>query len=359
VWGWEQPWQIKEYPVPEPAPGALLIKLTLANICGSDLHLWQSDLRAIRTASPRQWGHEGTGRVAALGEGVTVDSAGAPLARGDRVVFSHFFPCGRCRACLRADDRLCIHRRDMMLESCDIWPHFRGTFGDYYYLFPHHTVLKVPDSLSDELVAGINCAMSQVICGWETAGIKLGDNIVIQGAGGLGIYSIAVARERGAGRIISIDQVPERLELARSFGADEVIDMREYPTPALRIQRVKELTDGWGADAVMEVVGVPQAVDEGIHMVGQGGRYVEIGNVSAGNHTYLANPEEWTHGNITIYGNNNWGRRHLQMALDMLIRTRDRYPYHRIISHKFALAEINEAMEQQAQGHITRASLVP
>jgi L-iditol 2-dehydrogenase len=94
-------------------------------------------------------------------------------------------------------------------------------------------------------------------------------------------------------------------------------------------------------------------------MVGQGGRYVEIGNVSAGNHTYLANPEEWTHGNITIYGNNNWGRRHLQMALDMLIRTRDRYPYHRIVSHKFPLAEINQAMEQQAQGHITRASLVP
>ena len=65
------------------------------------------------------------------------------------------------------------------------------------------------------------------------------------------------------------------------------------------------------------------------------------------------------HGNITIYGNNNWGRRHLQMALDMLIRTRDRYPYHRIISHTFSLAAINHAMEQQAQGHITRASLVP
>ena len=165
VWGWERPWQIKEYPVPEPAPGALLLELTLANICGSDLHLWQSDMRAIRTSWPRQWGHEGTGRVAALGEGVTADSAGAPLAIGDRVVFSHFFPCGRCRACLRVDDRLCIHRRDMMLDN---WPHFRGTFGDYYYLFPNHTVLKVPDNLSDELVAGINCAMSQVICGWET-----------------------------------------------------------------------------------------------------------------------------------------------------------------------------------------------
>ncbi|RDJ93748.1 hypothetical protein B4Q13_19770, partial [Lacticaseibacillus rhamnosus] len=84
-------------------------------------------------------------------------------------------------------------------------PYFKGTFGDYFYLYPNHTVFKVPDELPDELVVGVNCAMAQVTAGLDLAGVGIGDNVVIQGAGGLGLYAIAVARERGAGQIIVID----------------------------------------------------------------------------------------------------------------------------------------------------------
>lgn len=359
-YGAGQPFRINEYPVPEPEPGAALVKISLANVCGSDLHVWRGELDPAKRgrAVPVHQGHEGTGRIAALGAGVTTDSNNEPLKVGDRVIFSYFFPCGRCRNCLAGKEWACPRRMHYRATSCDIWPHFKGTFGDYFYLYPNHAVFKVPDELPDELVAGVNCAMAQVTCGLDLAQLTVGESLVIQGAGGLGLYAIAVARERGAGQIIVIDGVAERLELAARFGADELIDLRELPEPEQRVQRVRELTGGWGADVVIELVGFPSVIAEGILMVRSGGRYVEIGNISPGL-TFPADPARWVVENITIIGNNHYGRRHLRDALDMLRRTRHKYPFDRIVSHKFPLEAINEVMAAQDQGHITRASLVP
>ena len=355
-----RPFELKEYEVPEPEPGAAVVRMTLANVCGSDLHTWRGDLDPIKRgrAMPAHQGHEGTGRISALGAGVETDSNGQPLRLGDRVVFSYFFPCGRCQACLNGKDWTCPNRMHHRASSCEVWTHFKGTFGDYFYLYPGHMVFKVPDALPDEVVAGVNCAMAQVTCGWDLANVQLGETVVIQGAGGLGLYAIAVARERGAGRIIVVDGVRERLEVAAMFGADEFVDIQDLPEPAQRIARVKELTRGWGADVVMEVGGFPKITEEGIQMVGSGGRYVEIGNISPGL-TYAADPAFWVTQNITIFGNNHYGRRHLRDALDMLARTTHKYPYQRIVSHKFPLTEINEAFAQQDRGAITRSSLVP
>jgi D-arabinose 1-dehydrogenase-like Zn-dependent alcohol dehydrogenase len=163
--------RIVEYPVPDPEPGALLIAITLANICGSDIHGYRGEVRGLDGHRPRHHqGHEGTGRVAALGEGVTTDSNGQPLAVGDRVIFGAFYYCGWCRACVAGREWCCPTRRDHMRSSADTWPHFRGVFDDYHYLFPGHTVFKTSDELSDEVVAGINCAMTQVYGGLEVAG---------------------------------------------------------------------------------------------------------------------------------------------------------------------------------------------
>src|SRR5215207_2353353 len=272
-YGAGKPIEIKEYPVPEPGPGAALVKISLANVCGSDLHSWRGDIDYAKRgrALPRHLGHEGTGRIAALGEGVSRDSNGEPLDVGDRVVFAYFFPCGRCRACLKGKDYACPQRASHLVQSCDEAPYFKGTFGDYFYLYPNHTVFKVPDELSDELVVGLNCAMAQVTAGLDLASVAVGENVVIQGAGGLGLYAIAVARERGAGQIIVVDAVPERLEVATMFGADEVLDIRDLPEVNQRVRRVKELTAGWGADVALELAGFPRVTEEGIQMLGAGG----------------------------------------------------------------------------------------
>jgi len=96
--------ELREYPVPDPEPGAILIRLTRAGVCGSDLHIWRGEMKEVYGALPRDltFGHEMCGRVERLGTGITVDSAGHPLGEGDRVAFLYFFPCGRCSVCLPA-----------------------------------------------------------------------------------------------------------------------------------------------------------------------------------------------------------------------------------------------------------------
>ena len=361
VWnGFGKPFEIREFPIPEPRPGAVLIKVALANVCGSDIHYWKGELDYAKMGRPLplNTGHEHTGTVAQLGEGVTTDTTGQPLRVGDRVIYRYFNPCGHCIACLRRQFKSCPTRQANFLISCEQWPHFQGGFGQYFYLRPNHAIFKLPDEITDEMAAGINCAFTQVFAGLEIAGLRAGQSVVIQGAGGLGVYACAVAREMGAARIVVIDGVDERLELASEFGADEFIDLREYSTAAARIERVRALTDNWGADIVMELVGNPNVVDEGLRMTAPEGTYLEIGNINVGWETHF-DPAWIVFGNRRIQGVAHYEAEHLKGALDLMVRTRTKYPYHKIVSHKFPLERINEAFTQQVEGHITRAAIVP
>jgi D-arabinose 1-dehydrogenase-like Zn-dependent alcohol dehydrogenase len=352
--------RINEYAVPEPEPGAIVVKMTVANVCGSDLHQWRGefDVEKFGRPYPQILGHEMTGTVHQLGDGVSRDTAGLPLSVGDRVVWRYFYPCGTCRACLKKVTRACPNARTYLLNSCDVAPHFYGAFGDYYYVRPGAALFKVPDELSDVTVAGVNCALSQVVGGMQLADLKMGDNVVIQGAGGLGVYATAVATELGAGQVIVIDSIPERLELARGFGASAVIDIEEFPDPDLRVARVMELTGGWGADVVAELVGHPRVCNEGLRMLGRTGRYLEIGNINPGL-TYELDPSYLIFGNRSILGMVYYEAEHLAQALDLMRRTRKKYPWDRVVSHTFPLEQINEAFEASDQGKVTRAAIVP
>lgn len=355
-----KPMEIVEYPVPEPEPGAILVRVSRANICGSDMHQWRGDLNltALGAPLPAILGHEMTGTVAKLGEGVTTDSSGQPLAVGDRIVHRYFYPCGHCKACLRGQDAACPIAPLAVVSPCEQPPHFFGTFAEYHYIRPNHTVFKVPADLTDDMVAPANCALSQVIYGLERVGFRFGETIAIQGAGGLGIYATAVAKEMGAAKVIVVDGIDERLELARAFGADEVIDLKEFKTPLERMMRVRSLTDGWGADVVAELVGFPQAIPEGLDMLGYGGRYLEMGNISFGL-TYEAEPCKLVMDNKTMVGVLQYEAWALKKALDFLSRAKDRYPFERILSRSYPLEQINQAFEDQEKGLVSRATIVP
>ncbi len=358
--GLGKPMKIKEYPVPEPEPGAILIKVRRANICGSDLHIWRGDVDLANLGQPLPivFGHEMIGTVAKLGEGISTDSAGQPLAVGDRVVYRYFFPCGRCRACLRGDDAACPMNSFGVYGLVEEYPHFGGAYADYYYLRPHHTVYKVPDDVTDDMAAPANCALSEVIYGLDKVKLSFGETIVIQGAGGLGIYATAVAKEMGAGKVIVIDGITQRLELAKAFGADEWIDMREFKTVEDRVMRVRELTGGWGSDVVADFVGFPQAMVEGIDMVGNGGRYLEIGNI-APLKTCEIDPSGLVINNKSIIGVMLYTPAYLKKALDFLSRAKNSYPFEKILSHSYPLEKINKAFDDALKGKVSRATIVP
>src|ERR687887_2504303 len=217
---------LREYPVPEVEPGAILVKLTRAGVCGSDLHIWRGEMKDVYGALPRDltFGHEMCGRVERLGAGVRVDAAGQPLREGDRVTFLYFFPCGRCRVCLRDEMGSCP-RKGRPNRVAGTAPYFNNAYGDYYYLRPGGWIFRIPDEVSDDVATPANCALAQVIYGLHRAGLRAGDTAVIQGAGGLGLNAVAVARDMGADRVIVLDRVPARLELARAFGADHALSL--------------------------------------------------------------------------------------------------------------------------------------
>ena len=234
-----KPFEIQEYDVPEPAPGAVVLRMTQAGICGSDLHVWRGDqVNVPLPPTGRAMGHEGTGVVEILGDGVTTDSGGAPIEKGDRVVYAAVFPCYHCHQCLKGNTNWCMNRN---YPAAGTWPYFTGTYADFLYLPARHPFFRVPDGLDDDLLGPVNCAMGTVTTGLIRADAGEGDYVVIQGAGGLGIHATAMAKEMGADRVIVLDRL-ENLELAEAFGADHTINIEEFNTPETRLRRVRELT---------------------------------------------------------------------------------------------------------------------
>jgi threonine dehydrogenase-like Zn-dependent dehydrogenase len=352
--------EIETVTLPEVAPGQILIRVSRTNICGSDVHAWHGTFatRGLGGQLPTVLGHEMVGAVAALGDGVTADSNGASLQVGTRVVFPYFFCCHTCRNCLAGRRSACLNLKMAMLGRADEPPYFVGGYGDYFLLPAGAVVYTVPDAVSDDIAAGANCALSQVMYGLERVDLQLGEYVVVQGAGALGLYAVAVAKARGAARVIAVDGVPERLELATAFGADAVIDINEVPAAKDRAKAVRKLTDGQGADVVVEVVGHPSAIEEGLQMLGQFGRYVEIGNINIGK-TFEFDPSRFVFGNKTMVGVSLYDPAVLSRALTFLEQYQDTLPFDRLAAASYALDNINEAFAAAEGKRDVRASIVP
>lgn len=350
--------RLASFPVPAPEPGAAVIRISRANLCGSDVHAWLGhfDIRKLGATFPTILGHEACGAIAALGEGLTTDSVGRPLAVGDRVVFAYFIACGRCLSCLRGATHACPNRWMAMADCADRPPHFIGTFADYFYIRPGMTILRAPDNVPDAVLAGANCALAQVIFGIDEAGLAPDDTVVVQGAGGLGLFATAIAHERGAGRVIVVDAVPERLELAKEFGADVIISTAELGTPRDRVRRVRELTDGWGADLVIEVAGVADAVAEGLSFLAPTGRYLVMGSVAAGQSVSIE-PARLILSNARMLGVSWYRPMALHRAMEFLARNVERLPLDRLSGTAYPLEQIDDAFRDAAERRVARPAL--
>jgi threonine dehydrogenase-like Zn-dependent dehydrogenase len=332
--------------VPELKAGGIRIRNTGAAICGSDLHGWRADGDNPPTGRRMVGGHECSGVVDALGAGVTTDSMGRALNEGDRVVYPFFFPCLRCYQCVHGELHACPNRYHPRFKtgSFEEYPFCDGGFAQYWNLPPGHFVFKAPDSIPDQVLATVNCSLSQVTWAIHQGEMKFGDTVVIQGAGGLGIYATAIAADAGASKIIVIDGQTSRLDLAKQCGATDLIDLRELSTPESRVSRVLELTDGVGADMVVEVVGIAAATLEGLDMVRSGGKFIDVGNISGGS---ISLP-----GNRIIRGQIHWiGVGHynpwiLEKSVGWLERVSEKYPLFDLVSHTYPMTKIEEAFDE-------------
>jgi D-arabinose 1-dehydrogenase-like Zn-dependent alcohol dehydrogenase len=360
--GTGRPFELRTAPIPEPGPGEILVRILLANVCGSDLHMWRGhlDLERLRLPLPAVLGHEAVGVVEALGPGVRVDHQGAPLAAGDRIVWRYFTPCGTCRSCLAGRSRACAqaHRFISQWRPADRPPHFVGPYATHLLLPAGQVTVRVPDGVSDVSASIANCAVAEVMQGLRTVDLGRGDTIVVQGAGGLGVVCCAVAKSLGAQTVIAIDGVGDRLETARAFGADAVVDRSAVSDPAERLAQVRALTGGQGADVVCEFVGTADAVAEGIRMLSAGGRYLECGCVHTGT-SFDLDPAHLTLLNRSVHGVCYYEPWALGDAVRFLSAGRDRLPWDRLTGTTYPLEEIDRAFDDADAHRVPRASISP
>jgi putative phosphonate catabolism associated alcohol dehydrogenase len=350
-----QPFEIRSLPIRPPKKGEVLVKIRMSTICRSDIH---SYLGHRPNPCPGVLGHEIIGTIVALGEGVAKDMRGDPLAAGDRITWSEYFIPG---------DSYYTEVLDLPQKSPGVdkyghmavttEPYHHGGFGEYCYILPRSWILKLPDELTDEEATPINCGVATVVCVTEKAEIAMGEAVVVQGLGLLGLYGCALAKARGARLVIGLDNVAARRELASRFGADQVLDPSAMSEAEL-VKRVKALCQPEGADAVIELCGYPEVIPSGIQMLRTGGRYVLGG---------LVNPEAFVRIDanqilrklLTLRGVHNYHPRHLVQALDFVVANRKRFPFHDLVDGKYKLEQVGQAMKDAAERKVLRAAIVP
>jgi len=349
-----QPLEIVDVPIPRDLePGAILVKTTMATICGTDVHAMAGYGNGV---FPKVLGHEMTGRVARLGAGVTHDSIGQELRLGDRIVWT-FAACGQCPECvLLGEPMLCADRRYYMQDRWTDPPHLTGGFAEYVYVFPTSGRVKVPDEVPDALASAASCALRTVMHGFQRLG-PLDDRhtVLVQGSGPLGLFALARTVAAGAARVVVVGGGPARLEIARRWGATNVIDIDEVPDAADRAEIVRGLTGGRGCDVVIEVSGNASAFLEGLDILRRGGRYLVIGLF--GNAPVTFSPSVIVSKQVHIIGTQAATVVHYHRALQFLVQTRERFGWNDMISNVYPLDEINIALERMRTYQDVKAAI--
>ena len=340
-----KPLQIREVPIPEVEPRGILVKVEMAGICGTDVHQQRGEL-TIKSPLPNIQGHETIGRILKLGAGRTQDAAGEPLKIGDRIMWAHA-DCGECYWCeIAREPVLCAKRSGYGFAPPNA---LRGGFAEYEYVTPATKVVKVPDELTEEEAIGVGCAFRSVVAGYERlGGIRFQENVVIQGAGPVGLYSLLMAAEGGAGKVIVIGAPEGRLDLAKKWGASHVINIDDVKDPTQRKEQVLALTHGRGPEVVIECSGIPAAFNEGLDMIQKGGRYLVMGQTSAA--TLPVAPGIITGKGLTVVGSVSAAIPHFYKALQFIKNKRTKYPFADIVTTKYRLEQINDALANMASG---------
>ena len=354
-----KPLEIRELDIPDKVePNAILVRNEMAGLCGTDIHQCHGRL-GIKAPLPNIPGHETVGRIVKLGEGRTHDCAGDPLKVGDRIFWSHT-DCGDCYMCnIARQSQLCSNKAWTAFHNISEYPYLAGGFAEYTYVIPNALVVKIPDELSNEEVVGVGCAFRTDVAAYERlGGYGAQESVAIQGAGPIALYSLLLAREGGAGKIIVIGAPENRLAFARKWGADHTININEIPDAAARREKILELTQGRGPDVVVEGSGGPTAFSEGVEMVRRGGRYLVIGQTSL-QITDTITPGMITMKHLTVIGNMSAVISHYYTALQFILNKRDKYNFADIISTKYSLEQVNEALAAMEAGKEIKPVLTP
>ena len=318
-------------------PGHCLVEISLATVCGSDLHTIDG---RRREPVPCVLGHEGVGRVVATGEGRDRRLVGR------RVTWTLADSCGVCRFCCDwALPQKCERLFKYGHASLNDGTGFNGTYASHIVLRAGTTLFPFPEAVTDVMAASANCALATMVAATEPLATG-GETAVIQGAGLLGLFGCALLRQKGWQRVVVVDTNPARLELVPAFGGEPALNSAHDHAAAGTVDVVIEAT-GWAA-----------VISEGIELLRPGGRYQLVGLVHPDSRLELTG-EIIIRKCLTIQGTHNYGPRHLGAAVEFLTEQVRSLPWERVVSSPFPLESLEAALALARSGSWPRVAIRP
>jgi L-iditol 2-dehydrogenase len=315
--------RVEDVEVPKVGAGEVLVKVKKATTCGTDLKIFQRGYVEKVIKLPTIFGHEWAGDVVEVADGLQWP------AKDMRVRAGNSAPCLHCAMCQKGKYNLCENM---------IW--LWGAYAEYINV-PARMVLvnmqEIPRHVSYEEAAIVE-PLACVLHGLEEARLKLGDTVAVIGAGPIGLLHLLTAKKMGVSKVIIIDLVEERLNLAERLGADETINGGEVNA----VESVRQLTGGYGADAAIEAIGLPSTWEQALKMVRRGGTVLEFGGCPPGTEIKV-NAEMLHYGEQTILGTFHTTPLHFRRAMNLIAsRSIDVRP---LITRRMKLEEIARAFE--------------
>lgn len=351
--------------LPPVGPDDVLLRVELTGICGTDVHMYDGGMDLEFPVVP---GHEFAGTVEDIGENVSKDSKGERIETGDTLSVVPAMPAGEDDWYSRnMPARPRLSRNPERFGFDNISKQYAGGMCEYVVLPQKSAYYKLPDERDIELGALIE-PLSVGMHAFERAyqpglphvreGMGIGRSIAVQGAGPIGLFSISAATAGGAGQIIAIDAVEDRLSLAEEFGATDMINLTDHSEEGL-IETVKERTNGnVGPDVVIEAAGVPQAVSQGIEFLHDGGTFIEAGHFAYNGEVEI-NPTRIVQKELNIYGSLAYPPNQFESAIELLDQLAPDVPFKRLFNHRATFDDAEEAYEAQKNGDAYRATIHP
>ena len=335
---------IKEYPIPKLGDGDILVKVEGCGVCGTDAHEFKRDPFGL---IPVALGHEGTGEIVAMGKNVSKDSAGKPLKIGDKVV-----------TCMIFKDNPDITMFDLnkqnvggadvygLLPDDDI--HLNGWFADYIVVREGSTVFNVSDlDLDSRILIEPSAVLIHAVERAKSVGIlRFNSRVVVQGCGPIGLICIAVLRTLGVENIVAVDGEDKRLEFAKLMGANATVNFKNFQGTEALAEGVKAAFGGYFADFGFQCTGSPIAHANIYKFIRNGGGLCELGFFINGGDATINPHFDICAKEITTVGSWVYTLRDYATTFDFLKRAKGiGLPIEKLITHKFKLEDINEALK--------------
>jgi D-arabinose 1-dehydrogenase-like Zn-dependent alcohol dehydrogenase len=349
------PIEVRELPWPTLEPGAAMLRTLYSEVCGTDVHLQHGKLSGV--PYPIIPGHVAVGHLEAV-RGTIRDVDGVPFREGDLVTYLDVHEtCGACRECLVTKQTTRCARRKVYGITYGVADGPLGGWATHMWMKPGVKLLRIPAGVDPRAFIGGGCGLVTSTHAVERAGVRLGESVVVLGAGPVGQAAAALSALSGAYPVVLVGDPAPRRDFALRMGATHTLGL-DVPA-AERLTAVQALTAGRGADVVIEAAGAPGAVTDALDLVRDGGRVVIAGQYTDGGDIPLNPHRQLNRKHVELRG--CWGCdfSHVFRALEVLAQRGAALPWAESVTATYGLDEANEALAAVAERRVVKALIAP